>query len=89
VFALKRLLVKGGFTEAGPTGLGGWHAASIEAPPSSLHWPPLRKDLADVMRQHMVSKGTGDKSAIIDCISWGDFPMDMHFKQQLLLPVVR
>ena len=88
VFALKRLLVKGASTEAGPSGPGGVHAASVEAPLSSLHWPPLRKDTAAMLQATMVLSGTGDKSAIIDCITWGDVPIDWHFKQTLLLPIV-
>ena len=37
----------------------------------------------------MTTKGTADKEAIIDCIVWGDFPLDSNFKQLLLLPIVR
>lgn len=81
VFALKRLLVKGGSSDAGPPGPGGVHAASIEAPPEWLHWPQLRKDVAALLQARMVAQGTRDKTAIVDCITWGDLTMDALFKQ--------
>ena len=89
VFALKRLLVKGACSESGPAGPGGVHAASIQGGVSAhLHWPPLSKQLSDAVRGRMIAGGAADKTAIIDSICWGDLPIDVHFKQILLLPIV-
>ena len=89
VFALKRLLVLGACSEAGPAGPGGVHAASRQGGASAhLHWPPLRKELAGAVRARVVAGGAADKTAIIDSICWGDLPIDAHFKQNLLLPIV-
>jgi hypothetical protein len=96
VFALKRLLVKSGWAEAGPVGPGGVHAASIDEARTrghgggdALHWPPLRPDVAEAILPGMLCGGTGDKAAIIECIIWGDVPMDMVLKQMLLLAIVK